>query len=350
MGSEGDAKDNESDQSGSGFGPPLGEFGPPVGDFGPSVGEFGPPTGEFGPPVGDFGGPPMAESGPQWTVPEPPGDHPELGWRPADEPAVPPPPPQYRAPDTTVFPDPPRSPVPPSDFDATVRHHTPPAGSDRWWSPTDTGEVPKPPPEPRRSEPGLSWADDPIAKRLAPSAPVAAPSGSRSGTGRRWIVLGVVAALVVVAAIGLVIVLAARDSGGDTEQVASAAPTSAVSSCPSSVEGSVTTGNGPGDTSSGEKAILGFQHAYYTDRNGALARSFVAPDANVEPSEDLQRTIDQQIPKGTTYCLRITLLAPDRFNVVVNEQRPGGTTFTYFQLIQTVNLDGRYLVQVIGSF
>ncbi|MFI6363485.1 hypothetical protein ACIBG0_12135 [Nocardia sp. NPDC050630] len=351
MGSEGDGRDNESDRSESEFGPPLDDFGPPVSEFGPPVSEFGPPVGEFGPPTG-------GQARPQWSVPEPATDHPELIWRPADEPpTVPPPPPQYRAPDTTVFgdappPPPPRRPEPPVEPDpneATVRHTAPAAGQhDTWWnSPTESGGVPKPPSEP----PGLSWSDDPIAKRLAPkliSDTITATPTRHSSRGR-WIALGVLAAIVVVLALVVTFVAVKRDDNGSPKAAPPAPPsTSAALSCPASKDGKVTRGNGQGDTSSGPGAILGFQYEFYVDRNGERARRFVAPDAeNVSTAEVIQQAINEQIPVGTTHCLRIAESAADTFEVDLTEHRPDGTTNVYRQTIITVVRDGKTLIFAI---
>ncbi|MEV6391683.1 hypothetical protein [Nocardia xishanensis] len=352
MGSEGDAKDNEADRPGSQFGPPMNEFGPPTGDFGPPVG------GGFGPPVSEFGGPQLGEVGPQW--PEPAGDHPDVGWRPAAEaPPVPPTPPQYRAPDATVFPDnppaPPSRPAPDAErdvsSDATVRHTVPPAGGtpERWWnSPSESGEVPKPPTETLgKSDAGLSWADDPIAKRLAPSAPVASSSSS-GGSNTRWIVLGVAAALAVL--IGLVVTIVAVN-GGDDEGATAAPPpvtTSAAGGCPSARDGNMTRGNGVGGTDSGPDAILGFQYAFYVERSGERVRKFVAPDAvNISTGEVIQKAIDELIPKGTTHCLWMFEVAPGTYEVDLREHRPDGSTIVYKQTVTTVEKDGKTLVSSI---
>ncbi|WP_330252437.1 hypothetical protein OG874_41250 [Nocardia sp. NBC_00565] len=360
MGSVGDGKDNESDQSGSEFGPPLDDFGPPVSEFGPPVGEFGPPTGDFGPPTGDFGPPTGGQVRPQWAVPEPATDHPELIWRPADEPpSVPPPPPQYRAPDSTVFgdappppPPPTRRPQPPVEPDpteATVRHTTPPpAQRETWWnSPTESGGVPTPPPEP----PGLSWADDPIAKRLAPKllSDEIAATPSRSGSRGRWIALGVLAAVVVALALVVTFVAVSRDDNTSPKAAPPPPPsTSAALSCPASKDGRVTRGNGQGDTSSGAGAILGFQYEFYVDRNGEKARKYVAPDAeNVSTAEIIQQAINDQIPVGSTHCLRVAEVAGDTFEVDLTEHRPDGTTNVYRQTVTTVDRDGKTVIFAI---
>ncbi|WP_405179777.1 hypothetical protein OG225_39620 [Nocardia sp. NBC_01377] len=331
------------------FGPPLRDGGPPTGDFGPPVRDGGPPTGGFGPPLRD-GGPPTVESVPTWSVPQPPGDHPELGWRPAAEPAGPPPDARYRAPDTTDFPAP-VAPQPDFDPDATTRHRNPaPAPApkpDNWWSPTDSGEVPRPPQEPRGGESGLSWADDPIAKRLAPSRPV--PETTKSASKGRGVVVGVAVAAVVL--IGLIVAIVAMGrGGGEDEASATASPpsTAAALSCPASRDGKVSVGNGPGDTSSGPSAILGFQHAFYVERSGEGVRRYVAPDAeNISSADIIQGAITDQIPAGTTHCLRITEVASDTFDVDLTEHRPDGTTTVYRQTVSTVDRDGRILIFAI---
>ncbi|WP_280492669.1 hypothetical protein [Nocardia asiatica] len=329
MTSEGDARENESDQSGSEFGPSVGEFGPPISEFGPPVAEFGPPMG--------------ADAVPGWQVPQQSTDHPELTWRPAGEPA-PASPPQYRAPDSTVFTAPP-APAQPEPPAAEAPRPQPVDGErDTWWNrPTQEGGVPKPP---APSESGLSWAEDPIAMRLALRLPETPPPARRSSS-RRWVVLGTLAAVVVLVALTVTIIVSSGSEDSQDRTAASSSAGTVAMSCPARSEGNVTFGNGPGDTSSGVRAILGFEHAYYSERSATRAHTFVAPGANVEPPADLQRTIDQHIPQGTAYCLRIAEMAPDRYNVEITERRPDGTEAQYFPVITTVNLDGRTLIYLI---
>ncbi|MGO4614442.1 hypothetical protein AB4305_09635 [Nocardia sp. 2YAB30] len=332
MTSEGDARENESGQSGSEFGPPLGEFGPPVSEFGPPVSEFGPPMG--------------ADTGPRWEVPQQPTDHPELTWRPAGDPeAAPAPPPQYRAPDSTVYSE--RMPAPTEpEQPAAEAAHPPPMGGEQgsWWNQsTAESGVPKPPPP---SDSGLSWAEDPIAMRLALRVPATPPPARRSGSSSRGRVLGALAAVVVLIALTVTIIVVSRNNG-DTSAAPDVGSTTAALSCPSSKDGKVTVGNGPGDTASGAGAILGFQNAFYVARSGERARSFVAPDADFSTAAVLQQAIDEQIPVGTTHCVRITELGPGTFNVDLTEHRPDGTTIVYQQSVTTVDRDGKKLVSVI---
>ncbi|QIS09222.1 hypothetical protein [Nocardia arthritidis] len=411
MATEGDAKGDEPDRPASAFGPPVsdstgsapestgpeGEFGPPVGEFGPPVGEFGPPMGEFGPPVGEFGPPvgeygppmgefgrPMAESGPSaaefgppvgefgppatesgpsaaelrhsTTEPGQPGaefgpptaefgapvsesgaaEHPELIWRPADD--TPAPPPQYRAPDSSGYPTPSQD-----QPDETER--------ERWWQQsTDSGGVPVPPP-PASPQSRLSWSEDPIAQRLAPGFQKP-PPGQPGSKKRTWlIVLGTAAALAVIVGLAFTIVAVTR-SGGGTETTAALVPTStkAELSCPPIKDGKVTQSNGPGDTASGPGAILGFQYAFYVQRSGEQARKFVASDTvNVSTADIIQKAIDEQIPVGTTHCLRIVETAPETYDVDLTEHRPDGATRVYLQTVNTANRDGKELVYSIKN-
>ncbi|WP_239003970.1 hypothetical protein [Nocardia panacis] len=345
MASQDDAKDNDPDRLASAFGPPVSdsagapgrefagpesEFGPPMGEFGPAVSEFGPPVSEFGPPVSGFGPPvgefraPPAESGPpQWS--EPAADHPELVWRPAEETSAPQV--QYRAPDSQVFP--------------TSQDREPP------WTPApDSGAVPIAPPPPKTPE--LPWSQDQIVQRLAPAYQ------RKSGTKRRptgWVVGGVAAALAAIIGLALVIVAVTR-SGGGTETTAAAPPTGAKAtlSCPAGRDGKLTVGNGAGDTASGPGAILGFQYGFYVTRSGVQARRFVAADnLNVSTAEIIQKAIDEQIPVGTTHCVRIAETAPRTFDVDLTERRPDGSTSVYQQTVLTVNRDGKELVYSIKN-
>ncbi|GAA5067793.1 hypothetical protein [Nocardia callitridis] len=335
MTSEGDARENESGRPGSGFGPPLE-------DFGSSGAEFGPPVSGFGPPMG-------GDAAPQWPEPDQETDHPDLSWRPAEPETVPPPPPQYRAPDSTVFGERPAPPPRDQYFDddgsteQTVRHSTtPPRDDDNWWNtPSSEGDVPKPPPE----TPGMSWSDDPIARRLQPRTPAPAPKEEESGSSKRRLVIASVAAAVVLIAVIGTIFAVSGNQGGDDTAAGNAGGSGSTADCPASQDGKVTTGNGSGDTDSGPGAILGFQHAFYVDRSGALARKFVADDAsNIAAAATIQGGIDEQIPAGTKHCLRISEISPGTYSVELKEDRPNGEEQIYPQIITTVVRGGKHLL------
>ncbi|MBF6334013.1 hypothetical protein [Nocardia transvalensis] len=315
--------------------------------------EFGPPVTEFGPPLKDLA-PPAGTSGPIGWAPADAPERPTLGWQPADAPPTPPIPPQYRAPDSRTPQEPPRMPGPTTPrAPESGRPSTPSAKDESWWQSTSDGYPPTPPPSasvPPRSSSGSLWDDDELAKKLvvsrpAPTEPVE-PEQPKRNVG---LIAGGVAALVVLIAVVLVIVFATRDKGSDTANVpaGSTTPSAAAVSCPARTEGNVTYGNGPGDTSSGVKAILGFQYAFFHERSGAKAREFVAPDANFSPAEVIQHAIDAQIPVGTTYCLKIEEMSPDRYIVSFAEHRPDGKPIEHRQDVRVVNRDGKSLIWVI---
>ncbi|NKY86446.1 hypothetical protein [Nocardia veterana] len=361
--------------------------------------EFGPPVSGFGPPLNDFGPPTGEPSALGWSpVGEP--ERPTLGWQPADAPAtptVPPPPEQFRAPDSTVAPEPTRpvapeaprapdtvrAPAPetrrmpaaePPRAPETVRYPESGAEADKgtWWRADDSGFPPTPPrettgslwdddelakkltvprggPEPKAGS-GSLWDDDDLAKKLVPARPAGSPVPEETHRNKGVLIGGIGAAVVLLVALVLVIVFATR--GGDDEGGAQAggATSAGNGNCQARTDGNLTYGNGPGDTSSGANAIFGYQHAYYTERNAEKAHTFIAPGANVQAPQELQKTIDEHIPKGTTYCLRIATTAPNQFNVEVTEHHPDGTQSLYLEVITTVNQGGRNLIQLIQSF
>ncbi|WP_410873585.1 hypothetical protein [Nocardia sp. A7] len=238
---------------------------------------------------------------------------------------------------------------PPEGSRTPLRPDPPRPAGDRWWdAPDDDGAIPKPP-----SEPGLSWADDPIARRLAPKNPLTpAPVEQEPDNKRlRWIIGGVAAAVLLVVALVLTIGLVKRGGGADPGVTAAPVPSVAsATECQSVAEQSVTVGNGPGDTASGARAILGFQYAFYTDRSGAKVREFVAPDAeNISPAETIQQAIDGQIPAGTTHCVKMRETSVGHYDVELREMHPDGSAVVYKQEIITTNTDGKWQVKSITA-
>ena len=359
----------------SGFGPPVSDFGPPVGDFGPPVGDFGPPVSEFGAPPNDFGPPRGAAPHVGWSPVDDP-ERPNLGWQPADGPPEPPAPP------------PPEADIPPGDERTEIVRDVPrfqppgpqppgpPAGpptpppmrppQQRAEMPDQGGSDPNAPGPPRAAR--SLWDDDELAKQVfaprpepqressslwddepgdtsEPSRPE--PDRPRRNTG--VLIGGLIATLVVVVAIAAVIVVFATRGGGggggggpEDATGPAVSPNTAVG-CPNRTDGRVTIGNGPGGTDTGPGAILGMQHAFYVDRDAAKARTFVASGT----VGIAQEAIDQQVPMGTSYCLRIEEVAPNVYNVDVNEYRPDGGAPQYLQQVSVGNRDNKYLITSI---
>ncbi|MEV6771484.1 hypothetical protein AB0N05_22955 [Nocardia sp. NPDC051030] len=385
-----DSADRPDPQPGS---EPESEFGPSLSEFGPSLNDFGP-----APDLGAAG----------WT-PAPVPQNPDLSWRPADAaPPVPPPPAQYRAPDswmppttgqypavngsspfgdptevTTKFDAPngspqmgwapatgqfpavtepvPAAPEAPKAPDAPAPAPAEEADSTSWWrSSSPTGFPPTPPSTPESSGTegeSLSWADDPIAKMLAPktAAKVTPPQEDKPDRPVKKIAAIAVGGVALVAVIGVAAV-AMLSGGGDKDDTqadptaggpaTAAAPTTAAAlSCPSKRDGNLTIGNGSGSTRTGAEAILGFQHAFYTDRSGVKARSFVAPDSvNVSTAEVIQKDGIDPTPKGVSYCVRIVEVAPETYDADLTVHSPDGTTAVYPQRITTVDREGKHLI------
>ncbi|RDI51547.1 hypothetical protein [Nocardia mexicana] len=411
MASEDDANYDETGRPGprdrgeSEFGPPVSEFGPPLSEFGPPLTDFGPPTGDSGSvgwaPVDEPDRPNLGwqPADAPATPPAPPVPPPPPQYRAPDSGSAPPsrgPAPTgqrdpYRGPEGQRGPGPDmqrgpeaqRPPGPdmhrgsaqesrrPSDSGRSAPPSPPSQPSVRYPEESDQGSARRPATPPRESSGSLwdddelakklvaarpspressssssLWDDDDLAKKLAPSRPVAEPEPEKPRRNTGVLIGGLAAAFVVIVAIAAVIVFATRNNGGGTEETSAAPPpTSAVGSvsCPARTDGRVTIGNGPGGTDSGVGAILGFQHAFYADRSAANARAFVAPGA----VDVAQEAIDTQVPRGTSYCLRIEEVAPNVYNVDVNEYRQDGGAPQYLQQVTVENRDGKYLIAAV---
>ncbi len=393
------------------FGPPVGEFGPPVDAFGPPTATgkpvgWQPADGPDRPTIGwqpadtperpSLGWQPVDQPA-QPTVPAPPQQYrapDSTGSREIVQPQ------QYRAPDSTGS----REIVQPQQYrapdstgsqetvrypDQSVAQQGGPDTGARWrTAPPRPSEQSADAPKPQYGQTGQPrslWDDDDLAKKLAaPREPSVAARGSGSGKGsssgslwddedlvlkvggtsgrqvstppadrprrnRGVLIGGIAAAVVVVVAIVGVIVFAMRGMG-DTSTSAAATSAPAAGSgldCAAKTTPTMVVGNGPGDTNSGPGAILGYWHALIVDRDARLMHSFSAPNVNLQPVQELQATIDAQIPKGATFCATITLQAPGQYSVVVTQRDPSGKITGYNpEVITTAVVGGKTLVQL----
>lgn len=148
---------------------------------------------------------------------------------------------------------------------------------------------------------------------------------------RRWIAAAALATLAVLAAVAAV---TAPDSSAQSRELACAGITS-----PSGV----VTGSGPGDTSSGPAAILGYNYAYYVQRSADRARQYLTAETVVGPGGRLQAGIDA-VPADTRHCVTISPLDTfgdaDLWAVTVTEYRPEGEPFAPRQIVTTRTVDG----------
>ncbi|MGW5440757.1 hypothetical protein [Nocardia asteroides] len=111
------------------------------------------------------------------------------------------------------------------------------------------------------------------------------------------------------------------------------------------------TGSGPGDTTSGPAAILGFNYAYYVHRSADRARQFLIAEAVVKHGDWLQSGIDA-LPAETRHCVTISPLDTfgdtDLWAVTVTEYHPHGEPFAPRQIITTRTVDGQTRISSIA--
>lgn len=154
----------------------------------------------------------------------------------------------------------------------------------------------------------------------------------------RWIAAGVLAGLAVLAVVAVV-----------TAPDGVAQPTGFV--CEEASGPDVVTGSGPGDTTSGSAAILGFNHAYYVDRSAEQARRFLTSDSAIITGDRLQTGIDA-VPADTRHCVSISSVnttgGSARWAVTVTEYRPGTQPWVARQTVTTSTADGATLISEIS--
>lgn len=261
------------------------------------------------------------------------------------EPRPPGPPNQLLQPPPTVQREPVREPAPPS------------------WDDDPMAAIFKPGKAAGRQQSQASWDEDDLFDDLyndSRTNTTDSPS-SRSGRGKVGVILlGSVATIAVGVAVAMTYVVATGQDSGPEETVVVAAtspPTATTKktagplTCADEQRGNLTVGRGPGDTNSGPGVILGFEYAFYTDRSGEKARSYVVPEADTVGSAPIiQDGIDKYVPLGTTYCAQISQIGPDSYELDLTERRPGGTSaedLLYTQLITTTVRDGRTMIASI---
>jgi hypothetical protein len=85
----------------------------------------------------------------------------------------------------------------------------------------------------------------------------------------------------------------------------------------------------------GQATIARFQAAYYLDRDGHRARTFVAPDARVASADSINAGIATHIPAGTEHCVLAKKISDGVYAVDLFERRPDTTGEHYRQTITT---------------
>lgn len=177
----------------------------------------------------------------------------------------------------------------------------------------------------------------------------------------RYIVGGSAVFLVATAVgVGVTVFDTSPTTSSTTPAARTSTPTTAVPSaaalappaeqgCVSRTDATQVSGNGPGDTSSGPGLVLTMQYAMYVSRDADAVRSVLAPTAQAA-SADATRAAIAELPLGTTHCVWVTTIAPDRFGVKVEEHRPDSTTRLWETTVTTgVQSDGRLLITGITA-
>ncbi|WP_433574127.1 hypothetical protein [Nocardia brasiliensis] len=94
--------------------------------------------------------------------------------------------------------------------------------------------------------------------------------------------------------------------------------------------------------------ILAQQYALYVARDADAARAVLAPDALAAPVQATRDAITA-IPAGTQHCVTVVALAPDRFDVRIDERHPDNSVVTWQQVVTTSEQKGRVLITSITA-
>lgn len=105
-----------------------------------------------------------------------------------------------------------------------------------------------------------------------------------------------------------------------------------------------------GNPINGTGAIMAFDHAYYTKRDGQAARELFNPEAEAYSADYIQRAIDK-VPQGTKYSLSITpVRIGEEYDVKLSLSIPGAESPTvYNQTFYTDEINGQYYVKSFTS-
>lgn len=126
----------------------------------------------------------------------------------------------------------------------------------------------------------------------------------------------------------------------------------ATAACIDSTTPQLTTGAGPGGTTTQTGVIQAFYWAYYVDRSAPDAYDLLAPGTTLyQPTPaELQDFIDAEVPADIRYCVHI---APDTASgawlVDLDEQFPGEPVEHYRLRFTTVLTDGRAYITSVDN-
>ncbi len=171
-----------------------------------------------------------------------------------------------------------------------------------------------------------------------PQKPTRTPAGKR----RRVGVVAVVAGVVVLGAVAV-----GTFRGGFTDQESSAAvgTTAAVTTTAPATPSTVASAPAPGDTTSGPGVILGFDNAYYEQRNGAAAAGYLVASQNTPATAQAIQTDIDRLDPLTTHNIVITSTETENvYNVRLTVTTPDGVSHEYHQQYTVVSAGGRFYI------
>ena len=171
-----------------------------------------------------------------------------------------------------------------------------------------------------------------------PQKPTRTPTGKR----RR---AGAVAAVAGVVVLGAVAFGTLRGGSADQESSVAVGTTAAVTTTAPATPSTVASAAAPGDTISGPGVILGFDNAYYAQRNGAAAAGYLVASQNTPATaQAIQADIDRLDPL-TTHNLVITSTETENvYNVRLTVTTPDGVSHEYHQQYTVVSAGGRFYI------
>lgn len=150
-----------------------------------------------------------------------------------------------------------------------------------------------------------------------------------------------------VVAVGVVAVVAIRGEGGSADNSASSgvSTTAAVATTKPSTPSTVASAPGPGDTTTGPGVILGFDDAYYGQRNGGAAAAYlVASQNNPATAQAIQADIDRLDPNVKHNLIVTSTEAENVYNVRLTLTTPDGLSHEYHQQYTVVSSGGRFYI------
>lgn len=190
--------------------------------------------------------------------------------------------------------------------------------------------------DPYASAPAPGFDTDAFLR--TPQKPTRTPAGKRRRVGAVAVVAGVVV-------LGAVAFGTLRGGSADQESSVAVGTTAAVTTTAPATPSTVASAPAPGDTTSGPGVILGFDNAYYAQRNGAAAAAYLVASQNTPATAQAIQTDIDRLDPLTTHNLVITSTETENvYNVRLTVTTPDGVSHEYHQQYTVVSAGGRFYI------